>query len=201
MKFLLIIISFACFGFANAQTISAPPFKRFGFQAGLNTANMNFNLGVPAPAGHIAAFWKTGISFGFLLRVPLAKDLFLQPEYAFNQRKGADKSISVDYDLDYLSMPVLLNYSISSRISLLAGPQLELLIDARSAGNGVSSNITHDVEERSIGLLAGLEFRVKKSLFLSARYLQGLNHIGIGQRSDVKEFKYEVVSVSAGIRF
>lgn len=200
MKLLLIIISFACLGIADAQTISTPPFKRFGFQAGLNTANMNFNLGVPAPAVHAAASWKTGISLGFLLRIPLAKNLFLQPEYAFNQRKGADKSFSVDYDLDYLSMPVLLNYSISSRISLLAGPQLELLIDARSMGNGVNSNITHDVEERSIGLLAGLEVQIIKSFFLSARYLQGLNHIGIGQRSDAKEFKYESINLTAGIR-
>jgi hypothetical protein len=201
MKLPLLIISFVCFGIANAQTISVPPFKRFGFQAGLNTANMNFNLGVPAPAGHAAASWKTGISFGLLLRIPLAKNLFLQPEYAFNQRRGADKSIGVDYDLDYLSMPVLLNYSVSSRISLLAGPQLELLIDARSTGNGSSSNITHDVEERSIGVLAGLEVQIIKSFFLSARYLQGLNHIGIGQRSVVKEFKYQSVNLTAGIRF
>src|SRR6185437_6020746 len=108
----------------SAQDNTNPSFKRFGFQAGVNIAAMNFNLGNPAPAEKEKLSWKAGISFGFLLRIPLAKNLFLQPEYSFIQRNGEDRSISVDYDLDYLSMPVLLNYSISSRISLLAGPQL-----------------------------------------------------------------------------
>ncbi|HEY8733586.1 MAG TPA: hypothetical protein VIL90_03405, partial [Puia sp.] len=67
--------------------------------------------------------------------------------------------------------------------------------------NGVNTNITHDVEERGIGLIGGLEFTILKSIFLSARYMQGLNHVGIGQRSYTKEFKYQVVNFTAGIRF
>ena len=98
-------------------------------------------------------------------------------------------------------MPLLLNYQVSHRLALLAGPQLDMLIDARSADHGTTTGITHDTEERSIGITGGLEVSIYGPLFLSARYLQGLNHIGIGQRSNTKEFKYQAVQLTAGVRF
>ena len=197
---LLYIVLIVCFHQLNAQQ-QEPPFKKFGFQAGANISNMNFNKGYTATLIHEDAVWKAGFSLGFLLRVPLAKNLFLQPEYAYTQRKGADKTLATNYSLDYLSMPVLLNYKITPAISILAGPQLELLMSAKSGNNGVSTGITHDTEERSIGITGGLELEIKKLFFISARYLQGLNHIGIGQRSNVKEFEYQAVNLTVGVRF
>ena len=185
----------------SAQESANPPFKRFGFQAGMNVAAMNFNLGSPAPVESEKLSWKAGITFGFLLRVPLAKSLFLQPEYSFTQRNGEERSLAKTYTLNYFSLPVLLMYKILPVLSVMAGPQAEILINARSTGSGENSNITHDTEERSIGIATGLEARVINNIFLSARYFRGLNHIGIGQRSDVKEFKYEAISFTAGIKF
>jgi hypothetical protein len=185
----------------SAQESRNPSFKRFGVQAGLNIAAMNFNLGRPAPAAHEKLSWKPGITFGFLLRVPLAKKLFLQPEYSFTQRNGKDENLGKAYRLNYFSLPVLLIYKIAPAFSVMAGPRAEILINARSATSGESSNITHDVEERGIGITAGLEAGIINNIFLSARYFRGLNHIGIGQRSDTKEFKYEAISFTAGIRF
>ena len=86
-------------------------------------------------------------------------------------------------------------------LALVAGPQIEFLVNAKSDDHTVSSNITHDTEERSIAVTAGVELEIKNIFIFSARYLQGLNHIGIGQRSNVKEFKYQAVSLTAGIRF
>jgi Outer membrane protein beta-barrel domain len=198
----LLVLAFLFYGkMTYAQMTGNHSFKYFGFQTGVNMSNMNFNLGSTAPDTHIELSWKPGIAFGFILQIPLAKNLSLQPEYSFVRRNGSDRSTGIDYTLDFLSMPVLLNYQVSRRFALLAGPQVELLINAQSTYKGGDNNITHDVEERSIGFLAGLEFQIIKSLFLSARYFQGLNNIGIGQRSDVKEFKYQVFNINAGIRF
>ena len=86
-------------------------------------------------------------------------------------------------------------------IAFVAGPQLELLINAKSKDNLVSTNITHDTEERSIGATAGIEVEIKMLIVFSARYLQGFNHIGIGQRSSTKEFKYQALSITVGVRF
>jgi Outer membrane protein beta-barrel domain len=195
------MLAFICCIPLTAQQTKDTFFKRFTFYAGADISNMNFNKGEPTPTMHIASAWKTGITLGFLMRVPLAKNFFLQPEYSYIQRNGADKSLTINYSLNYLSMPVLLNYKITPAIALVAGPQLELLIDAKSNTSAGSTSITHDTEERSIAATAGVEVEIKKLFIISARYLQGLNHIGIGQRSNTKEFKYQAVSLTAGVRF
>ncbi|MEO8861033.1 MAG: porin family protein [Ginsengibacter sp.] len=188
------------FSFLLAQDHSSPRVN-FVIVVGANASNMNFNKGVPAPATPIARTWKTGLSLGFLINVPLAEKLYLQPGYYYVQRNGADKSTRLNYLVDYLSLPVLLKYEISPVISILAGPEGSLLISAKQNSNGVKTTITHDFEERSVGATGGIDFLIKNNFLISARLMEGLNHIGIGQRSDVKEFKYESASLSFGINF
>jgi hypothetical protein len=201
MRKILFLLIFSGARILNAQPVTETTVKHFGFQAGIQISNMNFNLGSTAPDTTIAASWKVGFNFGFILSVPLSEKFTLQPEYSFARRYGTDNSVGIDYRLDYLSMPVLVKYQISDQFALVAGPQLELLINAQSTENGEDADITHDVEERSIGIVGGLEFNVNETFFLTARYMQGLNHIGIYQRTNVKEFKYELASFTAGFRF
>lgn len=201
MKTVCIIIALAACLQAAAQPVEQPSFKRFGFQAGVNISNMNFNKGYPAPSSPVAAAWKPGISLGFLMRVPLGEKWLLHPEYSYTQRNGKDKSINTDYQLDYFSLPLLLHYQVHPLVSVYAGPQGELLVRASATANGTKTNITHDTEERSIAAIAGIELHILPSLFVSARYMNGFNHIGIGQRTAVKEFKYEGVSITAGVHF
>ena len=204
LKLSLVILLIFCTVQTNAQPQEEEVFNRFGFQAGANFSNMDFNKGYPAPAVPVASSWKAGLSIGFLMRVPLDKDRhwLLQPEYSYTQRNGSDKSIGTSYQLDYFTLPVLVHYQINSLLSLYAGPQAELLIHATGSTNGVKTNITHDTEERSIAGIGGVECRFAKSFFVSARYMYGFNHIGIAQRSaNTKEFKYSSVNLTAGVSF
>ncbi len=163
---------------------------------------MNFNLGSTAPDTTIRSAWKPGFTFGFILQIPISEKFSLQPEYSFTRRYGTDHSIEIDYRLDYLSMPLLLKYKISENFGVFAGPQFELLINAHSINNGQNTDITHVVEERSIGLVFGLEVFISDAVFISGRYFQDFNNIGIYQRSsEVKEFKYQLVSLTAGMKF
>lgn len=184
-----------------AQTASDAPVKRFALRIGTDITNMNFNKGVPAPEPPVDAVWKTGITAGFSVQIPLVNRLYLQPEYVYTRRSGFDKRVAKSYHADYFSLPILLRYQLSYPLSVVAGPQAELLINAKAKSNGASTDITHDMEERSIAFTAGLNLRIRKEFFVSARYIQGLNHIGIGQRSEVTEFKYQVISLTAGIQF
>ena len=202
MNKILLVVLFSYAKILNAQVIEERPFKYFGFQAGANISNMNFNLGSTAPDTTIASSWKAGFTFGFILQIPLAKKFSLEPEYSFTRRYGADNSLGIDFRMDYLSMPVLVKYQFFERFALLAGPQFELLINARSTNRGENTDITHQVEERSVGIAAGLEVQIVRAFFVSARYIEGFNNIGIWQRaSDVKEFKYQLIIITAGIRF
>lgn len=201
IKIILFAIIFIWCKQSFSQKIFDASYKRFGFIAGTDISNMNFNGGFPMPSVRVESSWKSGVAFGFLLRIPLAKNLYLQPEYRYTQRRGTDKSIGMNYRVDYLSLPVLLTYNLSGRFALVAGPQPELLIQAKAFNSEVDSTITHDVEERSIGVTAGCNFQLYKSLALSSRYFLGLNHVGLGQRSNVKEFKYQAVSLSLEVDF
>ncbi len=199
-KLFLSLIACLLVSFLLAQDKSSPRVS-FAIVVGANASNMNFNKGVPAPATPIDRTWKSGLSLGFLIDVPLAEKLILQPGYYYVQRNGADKSTGLNYFVDYLSLPVLVKYEISPVISILAGPEGSLLISAKQNSGGVKTTITHDFEERSVGATGGIDFLIKNNFFISARLMEGLNHIGIGQRSDVKEFKYESASLSIEVKF
>ncbi len=177
------------------------PAVKFGLKAGLNYSNMNFNKGFPAPEVPIKSSWKPGFVFGVLMEVPLYENFYIQPEYLFSQLEGGNTQSGVNYSMSYLSLPVLFKYKITSALALLAGPQFDLLIKAEQQGGSGDSNITHDTEERSIAAAAAIELNVFESLGFTAGFMHGFNHIGIGQRSAVKEFKYESATITATYKF
>jgi len=117
------------------------------------------------------------LSGGMLKRVELARALVVKPEILY-----MDEPLSA---LDALT-------SIQMRIELL-----RILAEERHT----CVLITHDVEERNIGVNAGAEWDIYQGFFLTLSYFQGLNHIGIGQRSDLKEFKYQIFTLTGGFRF
>jgi hypothetical protein len=171
-----------------------------GFRLGATYSNTNFNQGVPKPVVPVETNWRPGVVAGFLVQLSVSKKLALQQEYLFSQLGGEIAAGGPRYTLRYLSLPLLLKYRVLPHLVLVAGPQADLLIQAKQKLNGLETDITHDTEERSVGATAGLEVPVGRYVSLSARYLQGLNHIGIGQRSAVQEFKFQSVQAAVEVR-
>jgi hypothetical protein len=198
---ILVIMMLFCCRQGIAQNNHDEPYNKFAIEAGANYSNMNFNEGYPAPTTPIENSWKPGFSAGIFFKIPLSQNLFLQPGYFYLHRNGADKGVDTDYSLDYFAFPLLLKYKISRLIDIVAGAQAELLIHANSINNDIKTDITHDTEERSVAVTAGFNIHFLQSFYISARYLQGLNHIGLGQRSDVKEFRYQEASLLIGFDF
>ena len=197
----LLLIAFLVVKYSAAQNGDQHSMERFGFKLGVNYSGMNFNKGYPPPDTHLAVVWMAGITAGFLLAVPLVDKLSVNPEYAYSQMRGKDERSGTTYKLNYLSLPVFLTYRITQRIAIKAGPQLDLLInEKKNAGMG-DQNITHDTEERNVGVAAGVEVKLITNFYLEARYMQGLNHIGIGQRSNTTEFTSQLVQLNANFRF
>lgn len=191
---------------ASAQaSADAPPARKlpvsFGLRLGLNYSTTNFNRGEPKPVVPIDTKWKPGFVVGALVEVGLSKHLALQQEYLYAQQSGEISNGGARYKMHYLSLPLLLKYRALPRLAVVAGPQFDLMLKAQREINGQTADITHDTEERGFGATAGLEVTLLRSLSLSARYLQGLNHVGIGQRSAVQEFKWQSVQLAAEVRF
>ena len=160
--------------------------QRFGIKAGVQYNIMNFNAGSPPPAMAVKNTWKPGLYIGGSLQFPLDEIFAIQPEYMYSLMQGADDRIKTNYRLHYLSLPVLLRIAPAEKFAVVAGPSFNMLIHASEPG----ADITHDTEERSVSAIAGLELKVTRALIFEARYVHGLNHIGLGQRSVVREFKW-----------
>ena len=103
--------------------------------------------------------------------------------------------------MQYLSLPVYFQFRIIDKLTVSAGPQFELLINAHQTTTEGEQEITHDTEERSIGASVGLSYQVSKSFGLSAHYMHGLNHIGLYQRTEVQEFKFESLQLTFSCQF
>lgn len=194
-KFLLLSACFVCLQSLNAQQVE----KRFGFRAGVNVSNMDFSKGVPPTPTQTN--WYTGINLGFLMSVPIIDRLSFQPEYLFTQTGGKVKNSDSTYKFNYLSLPLLIRLQLHEKFSAMAGPQFDILINAKRSVNAASENITHDTEERGINITGGLEYHFLSSFSLTARYIRGFNHIGVGQRSALQEFKYQMLQVGVCARF
>ncbi len=153
---------------------------------------MNFNkTPVPPPPSPITTYFQPSVRVGVYTNIQFAKKLSLRNEYIFSQVKNLVHTNNRRFTLNYVELPVLLTYNVHKKISLQAGPSLGFLINASIKTNGVSKDITHDTEERSIGLTVGASYAFSSRLSFCTRYQHGFNHIGIGQRSSVSEFELE----------
>lgn len=169
---------------------------QFGGKLGLTHSYMNFNKGYPPSATPISGSWGTGVVFGGFLQVSLSKNIFLQPEYLFQTTSSKRDDPATTFHLTYLSFPIILKYSPTKRLNILLGPQFDLLLHAKQKKDA-TTNITHDTEERNIGVSGGAEFFLLKNFSVGARYTSGLNDIGTGQRSSVLEYKSQQVILTA----
>ena len=162
---------------------------------------MNFARGYLMP-GQTVQYSEPakGFELGFLVNLALSERVSLQPEYLYSRRKTLLPQSNSSLKLDYLSMPVMLHVQLGRNISVHGGPQVDLLISGTRKEKGTKTDITHDTEERNIAVAGGMRYAIKTKYFIEARYLHGLNNVGIGQRSDVREFKFQAVMISFGAR-
>jgi opacity protein-like surface antigen len=187
------------------NSVQSTPFRTkavyFGARLGGNFSTLNFNRGYPKPATTIENNWKPGFTGGLFLGARLNEKLALQQEYLWSRIQGRETGSETNYVFDYLSLPLMMQYAILPRLSLMAGPQVDVLIQAKERVNGQTKNTTHDTEERSIGATAGVAVRVLSNLSLTARYTHGLNHITLEKRQSLQEFKFQSVQASVAVAF
>lgn len=173
----------------------------YRFRSGLNISNMNFNKGYTVGYDHLSPVWRSGFHFGLSIDIPLSDQLLITQEYVLTRIRGNYVPLSLDLKIDYLSIPVLLKYRFRTNTSIIFGPHFELLIDGTEINQGQVNNISKTTEERSVGITLGLEYFLTDHMFLSGRYMHGLNAIGFWQRNSRREFKFEVFQVSIGYKF
>lgn len=171
-----------------------------------------FHLGVKAGANITKVDGKSfkdefryGYHLGGFAEIRLGNKLVLQPEVLFNQyATRLDSNYKNVYEdifdgnsnikLNYLSIPVLLNYKlVGNFISLQAGPQFGILIDQnktllQNGGNAFKSG--------DLSMLAGVLVRLGP-IRVNGRYAIGLNDIS--DIPDDNKWKSQGFQVSVGL--
>lgn len=133
------------------------------------------------------------------------KKLSLQPEVLFNQYSTTlDSSFKEIYEnvinskqssvkLNYLSIPILLNYKLIGPVYLQAGPQFGILMsqDKNFLQNGADA-----FKKGDFSMIGGAQVRLSK-IYLTGRYVIGLNNINDIDNRD--KWKSQVLQLSVGL--
>lgn len=94
----------------------------------------------------------------------------MQPELVYSSQGG--KGGDTEQKLDYMNVPVLLQYMFDNGFRLQAGPQLGLLVRAENRD---------DLNAIDLGVSAGISYVVPSTEFgVDARYNHGLSNINKG---------------------
>jgi hypothetical protein len=172
MKFYLIsimTIMVLAAGSATAQHTN------IGVKGGLNS----FNIQTDNNSGFDS---KVGLHLGLLGHIHLNRQYAFQPELVYSIQ-GA-KSGNADIKLDYINVPLLLQYMFDNGFRIQGGPQLGFLVDAK-AENGSSVDIKDDFKSIDLGLSIGASYVHPTTGFgVDARYNMGLSDIS--ENSNVK---------------
>ena len=150
--------------------------------------------------------FETGYHLGGFAEIGLGKKFSLQPEVVVNQyNTRTDSSIKDIYQvgpdtlkdvrLNYLTIPIMLNYKLGSVISLQAGPQFGILM---SDDNNLLENGKDAFSKGEFALAGGAQINLS-NFRISGRYFVGLNNIS--DISDQQKWTNQGLQLSLGIAF
>lgn len=146
-----------------------------GVKGGLNS----FNIQTDNSSGFDS---KIGLHAGLLGHIHLNHQYAFQPELVYSMQ-GATAG-NTDFKLDYINVPLLVQYMFDNGFRIQAGPQLGFLINAK-AENIDSVDIKDDFKSADLGLSVGASYVHPPTGFgVDARYNLGLSDIS--ENSDVK---------------
>ncbi len=145
-----------------------------GIKAGANMdkiAGQSFNDG-----------YKLGYGLGAYAQLNFSKTWGIQPELTFNQ---SQTTTTTDFNLiyhgyygqnitlNYMNIPILLNFSPSPLLTFQAGPQFGILI---SEPKDLGNNISNAFKNGNFSMVGGAQVNLG-AFKVGARYVVGLNNI------------------------
>ncbi len=166
MKKVLILVVVMVTGFAmQAQGID------FGVKAGANFSNFNGDLDTDGITSfHAGVVLELNVVPVFSVQ---AEGLFSSQGATVNDQINVGEAFvdaSEDFNLNYISVPVMAKYYIvPSKLSLMAGPQFSFLVD--------EAEEAFDSKSFDMAAAGGVELKIVAGLFAQARYTIGLTDV------------------------
>ena len=160
---LLLAVMSLCISTANAQ-------HAFGIKGGVNIANLSGFEGNSRVSAHAGVFLHHTINSVWCF----------QPELLFSgegQRyfdNGGERTLA----LDYLQLPLMVQYYVVPQFYLEAGPQVGVLLSAQDKGDETAHlNVKDDFSAAQIALALGAGFKATDQVIIYGRYNFGLTDV------------------------
>lgn len=168
---------------------------QFGIKAGFNIAELQTSSHQSVTVNNetmgIRNFPRTDFHAGFLVSIPVFKNFTFQPEFVYSQQGatgnpsgGSLVSAIEKYKLNYLNVPLLLKYHLPFGFFAETGPQVGLLLSAKTdetlVGGVNTGKYFHDKDQyksTDIGWVLGVGYLSPIDLGFDVRYNLSLSSI------------------------
>jgi len=159
--------------FATLLSIGVFAQAQFGATAGLNMTNVS--------GDDMDGDMKIGMHVGVSAAFELSDAMTLNTGVLYSTKgtQDEDEGVKMSANLSYLEIPVNLSFSISDKMSLMAGPYIGLLMGAEVEVSGAGSldgtaDIKDDTRSMDFGINVGAGFAVTEVISINAGYEMGL---------------------------
>lgn len=161
-----------------------------GIKAGANFANQSIT--------DISTDSKTGFHGGAYVVLAFSEKWAIQPELLYSSQ-GSEwpdlTTTTITSEFNYMSIPILLRWKPISLLSIEAGPQFSVLLDANVDG----TDIKEDIKNSDFGLAVGATVHLPLGFNGGVRYVWGFTNVSDLQDDiDDIEVKNSVVQVYVG---
>lgn len=177
--------------FLCALSLTALSFAQqasIGLKAGLNVSNLQ-NSGIDMGS-------RLGFNGGLLAHVHLTPNLALQPEVVYSGQ-GAKYNISGEEHtlaLNYINIPLQLQYMFNNGFRIQTGPQLGFLASVKDKVGNLETNYfsSQDFKTVDVSWSAGLSYLSTSGLGVDGRYNFGLSNINNAGGNEIKNNVFQL---------
>lgn len=143
-----------------------------GFKLGANITNLKFK-------GYDASDYKAGVNAGLLAHIHLSKQFALQPELFFSMQGGKAEAGNTEYktNLNYINLPLLLQYMFGDGFRIQAGPQIGFLVSAKQKVNNAEFDVDNNFKAVDFAIPVGISYVSHSGLGVDARAAFGISDI------------------------
>ena len=177
MKKLFCIVAIVLF----VSIVSAQE-THFGLKAGVNIASANVSPGSDYDS-------KAGLHVGGLAHIHLSKNFALQPEVVYSMQGG--KVDDTKLKLNYINIPLLVQYMTDNGFRLQTGPQLGLLLSAKTEVGDVEVDRKDNFTSTDFSWAFGAGYLFPEGFGLDARYNLGISDVWDGSSAKIKNSVFQ----------
>ena len=172
MKKKILLISLAIL--TLTITVKSQEKIQFGIKGGINFTNMTSDI-------LIEKEYKIGFHIGILSEITFGDKFSLQPEILYSTYGAKGKaimiggpSITTEYKLDYIQIPILAKIYLYKGLSLEIGPSFNFLVNDKKIRE--SNTITDIGEKFEFSGILGISYKLSSGFIGSFRYTNSLTN-------------------------